>query len=78
MAVFFIFRALEEITKLKDLLMQYVTEPLPGCAIKHVAGDGSCILRLFKEAVKAVSDITVSLEDLQLFLRREILYRFEF
>ena len=58
--------------------MQYVTETLPGYEIKHVAGDGLCILRSFKEAVKAVSDITVSIEDLQLYLRREILHRFEF
>ena len=78
MAVFFIFRTFEEITKSKDLLMQYVTETLPGYAIKHVAGDGLCILRSFKEALKAVSDITVSIEDLQLSLKREILHRFEF
>ena len=78
MAVFFIFRTFEEIAKSKDLLMQYVTETLPGYEIKHVAGDGLCILRSFKEAVKAVSDITVSIEDLQLYLRREILHRFEF
>ena len=32
----------------------------------------------FKEAVKAVSDITVSIEDLQLSLRRKILHRFGF
>ena len=36
--------------------MQYVTETLPGYAIKHVAGDGLCILRSFKETAKAVSD----------------------
>ena len=72
------FRTFEEITKSKDLLMQYVTETLPGYAIKHVAGDGLCILRSFKEALKAVSDITVSIEDLQLSLKREILHRFEF
>ena len=58
--------------------MQYVTETLPGYEIKHVAGDGLCILRSFKEAVKTVSDITVSIEDLQLYLRREILHQFEF
>ena len=51
---------------------------MPGYAIKHVAGDALCILRSFKEAVKTVSDITVSIEDLQLSLRREILHRFEF
>ena len=58
--------------------MQYVTETLPGYVIKHVAGDGLCILRSFKEAAKAVSDITVSIEDLQLSLRHEILHRFDF
>ena len=58
--------------------MQYVTETMPGYAIKHLAGDGLCILRSFKEAAKAVSDITVSIEDLQLSLRHEILHRFEF
>ena len=58
--------------------MLYVTETLAGYSIKHVAGDGLCILRSFKEAVKAVSDITVSIEDLQLSLRREILHRFKF
>ena len=51
---------------------------MPGYAIKLVVGDGLCILRPFKEAVKAVSDITVSIEDLQLSLRREFLHRFEF
>ena len=58
--------------------MLYVTETLAGYSIKHVAGDGLCILRSFKEAVKAVSDITVSIEDLQLSLRREIIHRFKF
>ena len=74
LAVFFIFRTFEEITKSKDLLMQYVTETMPDYAIKHVVRDGLCILRSFKKAVKAVSDITVSIEDLQLSLRREILH----
>ena len=46
--------------------MQYVTETLPSYVTKHVAGDGLCILRSFKGAVKAVSDITASIEDLQL------------
>ena len=72
------FRTFEEITKSKDLLMQYVTETLPGYAIKHVAGDGLCILRSFKEAVKVVSEITGSIEYLQLSLIREIFHRFEF
>ena len=48
MAVFLTFRKFEEITNSKGLLMQYVTETLPGYAIKHVAGDGLCILRSFK------------------------------
>ena len=40
MAVFFILRTFEEITKSKDLLMQHVTKAIPDYAIKHVAGDG--------------------------------------
>ena len=36
--------------------MQYVAETMPGYAIKHVAVDGLCILRSFKETAKAVSD----------------------
>ena len=54
MAVFSMFRTFEEITKSKDLLMQYVTETLPGYAIKHVAGDGLCILRSFKSTLMQI------------------------
>ena len=36
--------------------MQYVAETMSGYAIKHVAGDGLCILRSFKETAKAVLD----------------------
>ena len=78
LAVFFIFRTNEEITKSENLLMQYVTETMPGYAIKHVAGDGLCISKSLKEALKAVLDIAVSIEDIQLSSRREIFHRFEF
>ena len=47
---------------------------MPDYAIKHVARDGLCILRSFKKEVKAISDITVSIEDLQLSLKREIFH----
>ena len=55
------FRTFEEITKSKDLLMQYVTETLPGYAIKHVAGDGLCILRSFKSTLMQFENLPICL-----------------